>query len=94
MTKLIITHTHERRGHGTGVEHLLTELRSKYNVSRMSAKICNQTTRSDDGTAPVSQSTNAIKSVRQNWSGLWWTVSYKTGKRKTESQEISVFLRA
>ena len=56
----------------------------------MSAKICNQTTRSDDGTAPVSQSTNAVKSVRQNWSGLWWTVSYKTGKRKTESQEISV----
>ena len=30
VTKLIIVDAHEARGHGTGVEHLLTELRSRY----------------------------------------------------------------
>ena len=30
VTKLIIVDAHKKRGHGTGVEHLLTELRSKY----------------------------------------------------------------
>ena len=29
-TKLIIVDAHEKLGHGTGVEHLLTELRSRY----------------------------------------------------------------
>ena len=30
VTRLVITDAHERLGHGTGVEHLLTELRTKF----------------------------------------------------------------
>ncbi len=30
LTKLVILDAHEKRGHGTGIEHLLTELRSRF----------------------------------------------------------------